>query len=234
KKPSLSSIGETLKQHRWTLFVFIAVTMIPGCLMGEVKIGGMENSYHTLYYLLAALGLVAYRWISSAEGERRQVALMGVYLVTAVIIGLQSKELVNLLRARSVWQNAQQEVYEFAKKNPRQAIFPWNPLSTLYADGKVYHFEYGVYDRVFAGEDFRPSKEHFNKHLPENLTYIIWRHRRECFQIPQYLEEFTQRTNVKDLNGPLDEPIAAPPQDPMEPPELNEPGASGWMVLTRP
>ena len=232
KKLSLASMGETLKQHRWILFVFIAVTMIPGCLMGEVKIGGMENSYHTLYYLLAGLGLVTYRWISSAEGDRRQVSLMGTYLVAALIIGLQSKELVNLLRARSVWNNAQQEVFEFAKKHPGEAIFPWNPLSTLYADGKVYHFEYGVYDRVFS--DFSPTQEHFDKHLPENLKYIIWRNRRECFQIPQFLPEFSKRTNVKSLADPLDKPIVAPPPDPMEPPELNEPSATGWMIVTRP
>lgn len=232
KRLSPASIGEILRQHRWMLFVFIAVTMIPGSLLGEVKIGGMENSYHTVYYLLAALGLVAYRWISSAEGDRRQMALMGTYLLAALIVGTQARELANLLHVRGIRKNAQQQVYEFAKEHPGEAIFPWNPLSTLYADGKVYHFEYGVYDRVFA--DFRPTPEHFKKHLPENLKYIIWRNRRECFQIPQYLPEFSQRTIVKDLLGPLDAPLEAPPQDLMEPPELNEPNTSGWMVLTRP
>lgn len=110
-------------------------------------------------------------------------------------------------------------------------MFPWNPLSTLYAEGKVYHFEYGVFDRVFAG--FKPEQEHFEKHIPENLTYIIWRNRRECFQIPQHLPEFTKRVNVPDLKLPLNADVKPPAYDPMKPPELNTPAIGGWIVLTR-
>jgi hypothetical protein len=231
KRTGLASTGEVLREHRWTLFVFVAFTMLPGSLMGEVKVGGLDNSYHTLYYLMVALGLAALGWVADFPDERRRIALAGVYLVAAIMVGLRGPDLINLLHLRSVGDNAQQQAYEFAKKHPGEAIFPWNPLSTLYADGQVYHFEYGVYDRVFAG--FQPSQEHFRKHLPKNLKYIIWRHHRECFQIPQFLPEFSKRINVADLDGPLDKPIKPPPFDPMEPPELNETANGGWMVLTR-
>ncbi len=228
----LGDISGALHSHRWILFLFMAVTMVPGSLMGEVKIGGMENSYHTLYYLMIAAGLALFAWVGRMDDvEQKRKALVGVYLVTALVIGMRVHGLLNLLRAPKVWHNTQQQAYEFAKKHPNQVMFPWNPLSTLYADGKVYHFEYGVYDRVFAG--FKTDPEHFAKHIPEELTYIIWRHRRECFQIPQHLPEFKKRTNVSNLEGPLDAPIEAPEPDPMEPPELNEPAVGGWMVLTR-
>ena len=228
----LSDISESCFTNRWIVFAFIGITMVPGSLMGEVKVGGMENSYHTLYYLMIAAGLALFGWVSAmSEGEQKRAALVGIYLIAALVIGIRVHGMLNLLRARSVWNNTQQEAYEFAKAHPNQTMFPWNPLSTLYADGKVYHFEYGVYDRVFAG--FKPEQEHFEKHIPEDLTYIIWRHRRECFQIPQHLPTFNQRANVSKLELPLRTDIEQSKHDPMEPPELNEPSIGGWMVLTR-
>ena len=231
RKLSLSDVRSVLSENRWLLFVFIATTMIPGCLMGDVKVGGMNNSYHSLYYLIAAGCLAMLVWVTSAPGPARPSLVLGIYLLGAVVVGVRAPSLINLLGLRSLGQNAQQQAYEFALKHPGETIFPWNPLSTLYAEGKVYHFEYGVFDRVFAG--FPPTPEHFAKHLPKELKRVIWRGHRECFQIPRFLPSFKKRVNVPDLGAPLDVPIPPPVKDPMEPPELNETSGSGWMVLTR-
>jgi hypothetical protein len=231
RRPRRVEIRAGLRENRWLLFVFVAATMIPGCLMGEVKIGGMENSYHSIYYLIAAGSLALFLWVTGTGESARPSLVLGAYLLAAVVVGLRAPDLINLLGLRSVHGNAQQQAYEFAKAHPGETIFPWNPLSTLYADGKLYHFEYGVYDRVFAG--FDPTPEHFAKYLPERLKYIIWRGHRECYQIPQHLPEFTKTVNIRSLKGPLDVPIEKAPQDPMEPPELNETSGTGWLVMTR-
>jgi hypothetical protein len=227
----LEDARAVLVENRWFLFVFMAVTMIPGCLMGEVKVGGMENSYHSIYYLIAAGAMALLAWVTSAKETARPSLVLGVYLLGAVVVGLRAPGLINLLGLRTVGDNAQEKAFRFAKAHPGEAIFPWNPLSTLYADGKVYHFEYGVYDRVFAG--YPPKAEHFARHLPERLKYIIWRGHRECYQIPGFLPAFNRRVNIAGLDEPLDRPAPAPPKDPMEPPELNETTGSGWMVMTR-
>lgn len=185
KKANLRSIGETLREHRWLLFIFVAVTMIPGSLLGEVKIGGKDNSYHTLYYLMVGAGMAAYCWASQVTGELRRSALIGIYLLAGVLVGLRGMDLIDLMYARSLENSAQQQAHDFAKEHPGEVLFPWNPLATLYVDKKLYHFEYGVYDRVLAG--FPPDEEHFAKHLPENLNYVIWQNQRESFRFRSVL-----------------------------------------------
>jgi hypothetical protein len=231
-KLAWSEIGEVLNRNRWLLLVFVGATMTVGSLLGEVKIGGMENSYHTIYYLIAALVVAIWQWVSESNAGEQRAALVGTFALAALLMGSHLEPLVNLTRALKIWDNPQQHAYEFAKKHPGEAVFPWNPLSTLYADGKLYHFEYGVFDRVFS--DFHPSEEHFRKHLPANLKYIIHKASRECFQMTQRLPEFSQEVNIPSLDAPLDVPIVWPEHDPMEPPELNEVAVGGWIVHSKP
>jgi uncharacterized membrane protein YuzA (DUF378 family) len=231
-KISVAGVGGVLNQNRWLLLIFAGGTMTIGSVLGEVKIGGMENSYHTLYYLIAGLVVAIWQWVNSTTDGEQRAATIGIFVVAALLMGSHLEPLVNLTRARKIWDNPQQHAYEFAKKHPGEAVFPWNPLSTLYADGKLYHFEYGIYDRVFS--DFHPTDEHFRKHLPANLKYIIHKASRECFQMTQKLPEFSKEVNIPSLDAPLDVPIVWPKRDPLEPPELNEPPVAGWIVHSKP
>ena len=220
-----------LAANRWVLLLFVAVTMLPGSLLGEVKVGGMENSMHSAYYLMACGALLLARWAGAATGAEQRLAVTACYALAVVLLGLRLTAITQLLGAPRLYQNPQQEAYEFAKQHPGEALFPWNTLSTLLADKKLHHFEYGVYDRVLSG--FRPQDAHFRQHLPPNLKYLIFRHDRECFQMRQLLPEFSRVTQVDRLDQPLDKPRAPKVVDPMKPPEENLPEGGGWLVYQR-
>ena len=51
---------------------------------------------------------------------------------------------------RNPSDNTQEVVYTYAVGHPGLVYFPWNGLSTLLAEGKLYHFEWGIYDRYEA------------------------------------------------------------------------------------
>jgi hypothetical protein len=66
--------------------------------------------------------------------------------------------------------NAQEQALHFAREHPGQVWFPWDTLSTLLADGKLYHFDYGLLDRRLAG--LPPSPDHLKRHIPTHLRII--------------------------------------------------------------
>jgi hypothetical protein len=74
-------------------------------------------------------------------------------------------------RLRQLPNNPQQAAYEFARAHPRQAFFPWNPLSTLMADGKLYHHDYAVWDWDLA--HYPPSRARLAADMPPAMRWII-------------------------------------------------------------
>jgi hypothetical protein len=67
-------------------------------------------------------------------------------------------------------QNNNQVAYDFAMRHPGEAYFPWQPLASLLAEGRLYHFEYGVVDRYLAG--YEPTPEHLRADAPPRLRWI--------------------------------------------------------------
>jgi len=228
---SLADLRSTLASRRWLLLVFVAVTMLPGSLMGQVKIGGFVNSYHSGAYLIAAAALALLQWAAMTDEGTRRSRLTSVFVLSAFAIGLGLPRLPDLAGARGLWNNPQQEAYEFARAHPGQVFLPWNSLSSLYADRKLHHFEYGVYDRVIGGH--APTEEHVRKFVPADMQYLVFRAARECFQLPRYLKEFSEVTHVARLKDPL-QPIPPVTHDPNEPPELADAGLGGWLVYRKP
>lgn len=225
------SLRAALAANRWVLLLLVSVTMLPGSLMGEVKVGGMENSLHSAFYLMAGGALALSRWACGVRGTEQRVAVAACFALAALLLGLRLPAIAQLAGVGRTYDNPQQAAFEFAKKHPGEALFPWNTLSTLLADGKLYHFEYGLYDRVLAG--YRPTDEHFRQHLPANLKYLIFRQDRECFQMRQFLPEFSRVTTVERLDQPFDQPPPAKTVDPMKPPEENLSAGAGWFVYQR-
>jgi hypothetical protein len=86
--------------------------------------------------------------------------------------------------------------FDFARKHPNQVYFPYDPLSTLLVDKKLYHFDYGLFDRRLGG--YEVSEEHFRKHLPSDLKYVVY---------PRWVaEKDTPRESLrylKEFSGPM-------------------------------
>ena len=68
--------------------------------------------------------------------------------------------------------NSQDRAYQYSKRHPGMAYFPWNPLSTLMGEGKFYHFAYGMFDRDLA--NYPISRDHFRRNFPANARYVCF------------------------------------------------------------
>lgn len=141
------------------LFLAAALAVLPTGLMAAIKLGGDRNSLHSVYYLLAAaLVAVAGDWAHSLRRARE--LRIAVLLLAAGALTLTALQQVNgyerltMLPPRCL----SQEAWTFAREHPGRAYYPWDPLATLLAEKKFYHFEYGVYDRIHAGEPPAPAR----------------------------------------------------------------------------
>jgi len=126
------------------LLLVTAVLLTPVSLLGQWKFGGYANSYHNLYFLqVATLCLLI--------GSREIVLHVAVLLLTATVaIRLSGVSFGDELDALE--RCSDQVAYEFALAHPGELWFPWNPLATVMAEGRLDHQDRAVYDWTQAGQ----------------------------------------------------------------------------------
>lgn len=66
-----------------------------------------------------------------------------------------------------------EQSFEQARTNPGRVYFASNPLSVLLAEGKLYHFDYGLFDRDLAGR--MPTRAEFLAHVPPGARALVVR-----------------------------------------------------------
>jgi len=165
-------------RNPWVLLLLAALCSVPTSILGSMKVGGLANSYHFAYYL-AVLSALLFASLgggaSGREPERteshRPVILPAVILVLALIPPLLP-QLRWLKLADGVYENTLEQAYHYARQNPGTALFPWMPLSTLLAENRLYHYDYGIFDWELAG--FTPDAELFRRHSPGRLAYVFY------------------------------------------------------------
>jgi hypothetical protein len=101
-------------------------------------------------------------------------------------------------------RNMQEIAYRFSKRHPGQAYFPWNPLSNLMGEGKLYDFDCALADRESSG--YPVTRLHVRQNLPETLRYVCYPPYIKAFgpqfeQSLKYLPEFTRRVEIPELAG---------------------------------
>ena len=205
-----------LVDQAWFLPLLTAVLLVPSALIGRAKEGGAANALTPATYFLV-VALVA--WIADfrlRDGEAwtdwssrlvlGSTSLMCVML-TLVCLNPWPKLIDNYHEIADLGHTPQQVAYEFSLKHSNAAYFPWNPLSTLMADGKYYHFEYGIGDYYLAGDI--PPPEQIRAQLPSAMAYLIYPPKRQSEAMRGLLGAFSARRESPEL----------PP---------------GWIVYTRP
>ncbi len=190
-------VASSLRESPWTLLVVVALFLAPTSVVGRTIIGGDENSYYSLYYLLAAASLILARidWTGSPEIRRRFGAGVLYLLATGALCLAPNYEIPRHLG--QLRDNPQERAYEFARTHPGKAYFPWNPLSTLMAEGQLYHFDYNVYDRQLAG--FKPSDAHFRAHIPPEMQYVLFHENAHDQRVLAFLPEFGHEIELAEL-----------------------------------
>ncbi len=188
-----------LRDKPWAFFVLVALLMAPVSLLGRVKVGGAVNSYHSIFFLLVAAVLVLVRLeLLGPTAASRQRAKQVLYVLTAVAVlaivpQLQSQSLTD------VFDNPQEQAYRYALAHPGTAYFPWQPLSTFLAEGRLDHFDYAIYDRELAG--FPASEELFRSFLPPRLEVVVFYENALEAHVMKYLPEFDHQTSLAGMPG---------------------------------
>lgn len=188
-----------LRANPWALPVLAGLALVPTSLLGAAKIGGDSNSFHHVYYLLLAAALIQAQVLVQARAAPvRKLAALGL-LSSAAVYGVLGAETAVVTRPRL--DVLSQQAFVYLKAHPETAYFPWHPLAGLYAEHRLYHFQYGMIDRNYAGYGMSP--QHFRAYLPRKLVYVVFppgMAREECPQ-PRYLSEYSRLVDLPELPG---------------------------------
>jgi hypothetical protein len=209
--PDSPSIGlrRRVVENPWLLFVLMAFVAIPTSLLSRIKMGGHWNNYAPTPYFLG-LGLIALLMEWHATNRIRGLRSLNASLTLIVLLLVLSpltrsdESFAAMNTVHPLSTNAQDVAFRYASKHPGTAYFPWNPLAILLAEGKLYHFEFGMSDRELAG--FPVSQRHFRQNIPANVRYVCFPAGHKVFgkrfqKTMRYLPEFTRPVEIEELPG---------------------------------
>jgi hypothetical protein len=162
-----------LAKQPWLLPALAALVLLPGGALATIKIGGDRNSIHSAYYIIAA-SAIALAHIG------RQLVLRAPRLIPTALFVIACTPLVAAVRLVTAYpqraelppRSLSPEAFDFSRQHPSEAYFPWDPLATLLTEGRLYHFEYGIRDRLYAG--VTPSPAQIASGLPPQVRYVIY------------------------------------------------------------
>lgn len=194
----------------WAIFLSVSLAELPFALMAYVKVGGDDNNLAYFLYFLTITCVLLMARILDGEAEIAATRQSNVALgspFTLVILGvnlalaLVTHQMLGLaLVSGETSYGETLQAMRYLRKHPGEAYFPWNPLEHLMVDGKLYHFEYGVYDRSLAG--YPLTEEEFRRHVPYGI-------RRVCYPPTPYvvgeqltlchMKEFDRQVKVPEL-----------------------------------
>ena len=161
-----SATGSSVGRWRWPRtcwagFFLIALVMLPTAAAGRVKVGGAVNHESYVVFFLAAAFVC---WLVETGKPGEPLHHLRTAVPLTLLLLLNGPQVLDYPGWAATWRNQNEISYDYDRKHPGAVYFPWNPLSSLLAEGKLYHFDYGVFDRNLGGA--RVSPDHLQKHLP--------------------------------------------------------------------
>ena len=197
--------GGGLISEPWALFLLVAVAEFPLSLMAYLKVGGDDNNLGFMLYFLTLAGFLMHARLKAPSRAADEVdpaspSFRGILVLTFVLTLLGAEQIaLAFAKPGPTWQGQQGEALRYIERHPGDVYFPWNPLEHLVAEGRLYHFEYGVFDRILAG--YPPTADHFRRYIPEHTRLV-------CYppgttvgdQVTlKYLEDFREKIQIDEL-----------------------------------
>jgi hypothetical protein len=201
--------GPWLARNLWCAPVILAAILIPGGILGWMKMGGEPNNaaLSTYFLLIAGCATVAECEIPGLLGNRPDAAKIGrlICVLFAAEMSIHATFTDHMLGWRiglalHPFDNGSELAYRFERAHPGEAYFPWNPNAVLLASGNLYHFDYAAFDREIA--NFRPSDEEVRAHLPPNMRYIAYPpHIVPSMSMMELIPGYDRRIELPELPG---------------------------------
>ncbi len=187
---------EWLRANRWAVFYFVAAAGLPFAILFRAKAGGDQNAYGLhLYFGLIGLLMFCRHLIAQPEVSRPAAAAclaLAATLAPAVVVSPNMP-----LMLRQVAESGTQRIYDYARRHPGETYFPAWPLPVLMAEGRMYHFDYGLFDRELGGA--KVQRDHFLRHIPSGMKYLGGPDVNS--PVRRYLPEFSSPASLPELPG---------------------------------
>jgi hypothetical protein len=200
---SRGSIFRLVPDNGWRLFLLAGACNLPLSFLGMAKYGGDRNSGSFAVYFLSIGALLLIKRaltidIAAPDHQATRHQSCAQFAAAAVLTGLCVTQAIfsyaDSRRPVPIWANPTQEAFDLTRAYPKQVFFPWNPLVGMLTDGKYYHFDSAVNDRLLA--KWPISMEDFKKHIPEQFQIVAYPpgHWQDSKAALAYLPEFREPT----------------------------------------
>jgi hypothetical protein len=202
-----SGPGGRLASETWTLVLLVAVAEFPISLLAYVKIGGDDNNLGFMLYFLTLAALMMHARLMTHDGalgevRRATASFQGIFVLNLVLTLLIAQDIgLTFAKPGLAWPEKQRAVLRYIDGHRGEVYFPWNPLEHLVVEGRLYHYEYGVFDRILAG--YPPSSEHFLHDIPAHTRLVCYPPEATVGDrvTLKYLTEFRERVHLDELPG---------------------------------
>jgi hypothetical protein len=181
------SAVEWLRKNRWAVFHFVALAGLPFAIIFAAKVGGDVNSFsvHLYFCLIGLLLFIGQHMLARRDLARPVVVLC--FMLAATILPVDPAIFRTPVLIQKLSNNHTQQVYRYAKQHPGETYFSGFLLPVLMAEGRMYHFEYGIFDRELG--DARVSEAHFLQYVPREMKFV--QRQRENSPVTKYLPNFS-------------------------------------------
>jgi hypothetical protein len=195
-----------LAANRSVPLLLVGAALLPFSIAGRAKAGGDTNSLSfALFFLACGLTVMLADVARGAEsGSARRLAV-SVLVAIMIPLALYEAPLVFDIRAsfKRLPQAEQQVAFEYLNRHPGAAYFPWFPLSHFCAEHRLWHYSYGVVERLMAGEPV--SMADFRAYTPPNPRVIAFgadgSPQLMGYDLMKYMPEYTYPVHDPELPG---------------------------------
>jgi hypothetical protein len=189
----LSRPAADLRRRTWWAFPVLALLLMPTAVAGRLKVGGDVN-HESFFLFFLLLALIA--WVCET-GLQTQLHKWLALAALLLFSGINLPQLRGLRGWGEAWKNQNEVVYEFLRKHPGEIYFPWNPLSSFLAERRLYHFDYGVFDRNLGQSEVTP--EHLQQAIPSRQPLIASTYAHHDYILRRYFPTYVPYPARADL-----------------------------------
>jgi hypothetical protein len=192
--------------NRCVPLLLVGIALLPFSIAGRAKSGGDTNSLSfALFFLTCGLTVLLADVARFAESGAARRLAVSVLLATMLPLALSEAPLALDIRASAgrLPQAEQEVAFEYLKRHPGEAYFPWFPLSHFYAEHQLRHYAFGVVERLMAGEPV--SMDEFRAYIPRDPRIIAFGSdgtpQLLGYDLMKYLPEYSYQVNDPELPG---------------------------------
>lgn len=186
----------------WVLLFVAGLAVVPTSVRAMQVYNGSTNSLHCLALWMFAFCLLLKEYVLRArpEGARVAIRALAILLVVAtpLVAGLKHWRRVEKEAGGDYFLNRRELAYRYTREHPG-VMFPWEPLSMVMANGRAYHFDYGIHAQELAGYPVE-RKTQLDPFVPEGLRAFAYIPNQKRFLL-SYYPEFSRCVSIPELPG---------------------------------